>query len=302
MTLWRKWRQGFRALPKRVIAFEGPRLEDIANLNALAEAWGRVRANKGGPGGDGVTIESITPFIDRELERLRDDMLMESYRPRPLRRAAIRKPNGSMRHLAIPAIIDRVAQTAVLIVLEPHLDERMSEASWAYRPGRSVDQAIAAVGAARAAGFIWTVDADIANYFESISHRQLKNDLTIWIDDERILRLLAKWLRTFGWRGRGVAQGAPISPLFANLYLHPLDRQVRAQGAEIVRYADDFVVLVRTAGAARRILRDTERQLRYRGLALNRDKTRIVAPEEELIFLGQRLRRHRVLSNSAEMA
>ena len=115
-------------------------------------------------------------------------------------------------------------------------------------------------------------------------------DLAIWIDDERILRLLLKWLRTFGWRGRGVAQGAPISPLLANLYLHPFDRLMAVNGWRVVRYADDFVVQTANEAAAKRALKDVERLLRGRGLALNMQKTRIVGPEVPFPFLGSTLR------------
>jgi CRISPR-associated protein Cas1 len=111
-------------------------------------------------------------------------------------------------------------------------------------------------------------------------------DLAIWIDDERILRQILRWLRTFGWRGRGVAQGAPISPLLANLYLHPFDRLMAVNGWRVVRYADDFVVLVASAAEAGRALKEVARLLKGRGLALNPDKTRIVAPGETLHFLG----------------
>jgi retron-type reverse transcriptase len=115
-------------------------------------------------------------------------------------------------------------------------------------------------------------------------------DLAIWIDDERILRLLLKWLNTFGRRGRGVAQGAPISPLLANIYLHPVDRLMSTMGWRMVRFADDFVVLGASQAEAVRALRDVERLLKCRGLAINPEKTRIVAPGEEYVFLGRRLR------------
>ena len=115
-------------------------------------------------------------------------------------------------------------------------------------------------------------------------------DLAIWIDDERILRLILRWLRTFGWRGRGVAQGAPISPLLANLFLHPVDRLMATNHWYMVRYADDFVVLTPTEAAARRAMSDVERFLRGRGLALNKEKTSIVSPETRLVFLGVEMR------------
>jgi CRISPR-associated protein Cas1 len=269
--------------------YEGTRLEDIARLDTLAEAWGRVRSNKGGPGTDGVSIADLAPAIEASLEALSAALLAETYRPHKLRRAFIRKPDGGRRPLSIPAVIDRVAQTAAMLALEPEMDARMSETSLAYRVGRGPPQAIAAVERAFAEGLVWTLDADIERYYDTIWHRQLMTDLAIWIDDERILRLLLRWLRTFGWRGRGVAQGAPISPLLANLYLHPFDRLMAVAGWRIVRYADDFVALTRTEAETKRALKDVERLLRGRGLALNKDKTRIVPPGQRFRFLGQNL-------------
>jgi CRISPR-associated protein Cas1 len=289
MTVWQTWRQAFRAQPRQTRAFEGTLLEDIARLETLAEAWGRVKANKGGPGGDGVTIAELAPEIERSLEGLSRALLDEAYKPQKTRRAYIKKPSGGRRPLSIPAVIDRLAQTAAMLALEPEIDARMSETSLAYRIGRGPPHAIKAVEAAWAEGLVWTVDADIKSYFDTIWHRQLMTDLAIWIDDERILRLLLKWLRTFGWRGRGVAQGAPISPLLANLYLHPFDRLMGVNGWRVVRYADDFVVLTSSEADAKRALKDVERLLRGRGLALNAQKTRIVGPDVPLVFLGQTL-------------
>jgi group II intron reverse transcriptase/maturase len=282
VSVWQSWRQVFRS-QRRIRVYEGTRLEDIARLETLAEAWGRVRSNKGGPGTDGVSIADLAPAIEGSLEALSAALLAETYRPHKLRRAFIRKPDGGRRPLSIPAVIDRVTQTAAMLALEPEMDVRMSETSLAYRVGRGPPQAIAAVERAFAEGLVWTLDADIERYYDTIWHRQLMTDLAIWIDDERILRLLLRWLRTFGWRGRGVAQGAPISPLLANLYLHPFDRLMAVAGWRMVRYADDFVVLTRSEAETRRAFKDVERLLRGRGLALNKAKTRIVPPGQSSV-------------------
>lgn len=287
MTLWQTWRQAFRDTPRRVRVFEGARLEDIARFEVLAEGWSRVRANKGGPGVDGVTIDEIAPHIEGVIERLSKSILLESYRPHRLRRAFLRKPSGGRRPLSIPTVVDRIVQTSAMLALEPALDARMAETSHAYRVGRGTDAALVAIHKARGQGFCWTVDADIKSYFDTIWHRQLMTDLAIWIDDERILRLLLLWVRTFGYRGRGIAQGSPISPLLANLYLHPVDRLMAMSGWAMIRYADDFVIAVRDRPAAVRALSDVRRYLRGRGLALNDSKTRIVPPGETVVFLGR---------------
>jgi CRISPR-associated protein Cas1 len=150
-------------------------------------------------------------------------------------------------------------------------------------------QAIAAVEAAWRAGFVWTVKADIKSYFERIAHRELERELAIWLDDEGIMRLMDKWLATFGWRGKGLAQGAPISPLLANLYLHPIDRLITAAGYPVVRYADDLVVMARSAEEAQRALRLVASHLRARKLSLNPARTRIIAPGQSFTFLGREI-------------
>lgn len=290
MTMWQTWRQVYHGRAPSMVAREGARLEDIADLSVLAEAWGRVRANKGGPGGDGVTIEGMAPRIDAELEALSTALLSQRYRPGRLRRAFMKKPMGGRRPLSIPSVIDRIAQTAALIALDPDLDARMSETSWAYRAGRGVPGALAAVRQAYAAGLVWTVDADIRAYFDQIPRRRLLQDLAIWIDDERVIRLIGLWLTSFGGWGRGIAQGAPISPLLANLYLHPVDRLLWVEGYRSIRYADDLVVMAADEGAAEAGLTLLARLLRERGLELNREKTRILQPGAELAFLGEKVR------------
>jgi CRISPR-associated protein Cas1 len=284
--MWRLWRQAFRAREPRQVC-EGARLEDIAALDTLAEAWSRVRANKGGPGGDGVSIADFEPGVDAKLPALADELISGRYRPKRLRRVPIEKKDGGVRWLAIPSLMDRICQVAALIALAPDLDARMSETSWAYRAGRGVDGALAAVDRAFEDGFRWTVDADIRRYFDSVPHRRLMEDVSIWIDDERIVTLIALWLASFG--ARGIAQGAPISPLLANMFLHPLDRLIAAEGHTVVRYADDFLVLCRDRKSAEKALQTARGLLRARGLKLNGAKTRIIAPGDALVFLGRTL-------------
>jgi CRISPR-associated protein Cas1 len=286
MTMWRLWRQAFRAKTPRSVC-EGARLEDIAALNTLAEAWGRVRANKGGPGGDGLTIDELEAGIDQQLPALAEALLTGRYRPSPLRRAPIAKKDGGRRWLAIPCLIDRISQVAALIALSPDIDVRMSEMSWGYRPGRGVDDALAAVNAALEDGFRWIVDADIKRYFDSVPHQRLMEDVSIWIDDERVINLIALWLASFGTRG--IAQGAPISPLLANIFLHPLDRLIAAEGHKVVRYADDFLILSRDHRAAKQALTLARQLLAMRGLRLNHAKTRILAPGGIFTFLGKEI-------------
>ena len=252
-------------------------------------AWQRVRANRGGPGGDAVTLAQFERRLDEEIATLRRSIVTGRYRPGPLRRIAVPKSDGGERILAIPCVRDRVVQTALLLVLQPLVEQRQSHASFGYRPARGVAEALDAVRRAHAAGLSWTLEADIVQYFASVPHHRLLGELAIWIEAEDVLCLLAQWLAGFSDGGVGIAQGAPISPLLANLYLHPMDRLLVAAGYVPVRYADDFVVLARGAHAVEQAWRMTEGILAERGLGLKDRKTRIVAPGVAFTFLGQTL-------------
>lgn len=273
----------------RKAALPPVRLETIVDPGMLHKAWRRVRSNNGQPGGDRVTIAQFGMRLACEIEHLRRSMLDGSYRPRKLARYEQPKPSGGLRRLAIPSVRDRVAQTAALMALVPAIDAHMSQASWAYRPARGVDGALSAARAAAHSGRMWVVDGDIECFFDRVCHRRLMQDLSYWIDDERILRVCALWLGGFSSGARGIAQGSPISPFFANLYLHPIDRLVNAAGFEMVRYADDFLVMTRNSVEARRALELVSGLLSARGLSLNGGKTRIACVDAPVMFLGEPL-------------
>lgn len=277
---------GPRACPQTARVIEGATLEAIVTPSTFMEAWHRVRRNKGGPGGDGVTIEVFADNLDARLEELRLRVLSQRYRPQKIRRAAMPKPDGGRRKLTIPAVVDRILQTAAMLVISPTVEGKLSGSSWAYREGRGVKDAIAELMHAREAGFLWTLDADITQYFDQVSHRRLIEDVMIWIDDVRIIRLLRMWLRGFAFWGRGIAQGSPISPLLANLFLHPMDRLLELEGFRSVRYADDFVALCRNESQATKAMKIAASHLAMRGLTLNKAKTKIVGPKGSFVFLG----------------
>lgn len=256
-------------------------IDDIIDSKRLAAAWRRCRANGGAAGVDGIDAKTFGHALSRNLGTLAADVRTGRYRPAALRAVPIPKPDGGTRTLRIPCVRDRVLQGAAVAVLVPALDRRMSPSSFGYRPRRSVAMAL---GAARR-GCGWTLDADIRRFFDEVAHRPLLAALPGWIACPETRRLIALWLRGFG--RRGLAQGAPISPLLANLALDDLDRAMRRGGRLHVRYADDFLTVCPTRAAAEEARRCAARVLRPWGLSPHPEKTRIVPPQTEIRFLGE---------------
>jgi group II intron reverse transcriptase/maturase/CRISPR-associated endonuclease Cas1 len=252
----------------------------------LAEAWERVRANNGAAGGDGVPIARFAPLAITHLSRLSHALRNGSYRPGPVRRVFIKKDDGGLRPLDIPCVIDRIAQSAVALTLGPVLDKEMHEGSYAYRPGRSVAQAVQRVSSLRRDGFRYVVDGDIVRYFERIPHERLIARLERAVDDAPLTDLVALWLEAYAPHGLGVPQGSPLSPLLANLYLDDVDEAIEGRGVRLVRFADDFVLLCKTEGAAAGALVRMRDLLAGHGLELHAEKTRIVPFEQGFRFLG----------------
>lgn len=260
----------------------------ICQIETLRQAWRQVRRNGATRGGDGETLAQFERSLDRRLAALAEDLRAGRYRPGPLRKVPLRKPDGRVRLLRIPGLADRVVQTACHRLLSAALDARMSAGSFGYRPARSVAQALARLRSLGAGG-AWVLDADIETFFDRVPHAPLLDELGIWVADEAVLRLIGLWLSSFG-KGVSLAQGSPISPLLANLVLHPLDMAFARARIPFVRYADDFVALGDSRGAARQAREVAATTLARRGLALHTGKTRIVPPGEAFGFLGETVR------------
>lgn len=258
----------------------------LAGIATLAAAFHAVRARGGGPGGDGETIHSFAQNLTPRLARLSEDLLHGLYRPGPLRHVAIPKKTGGTRTLSIPCVVDRVAQRAAKDVLEPLLEPTFEDASYAYRAGCGVQTAVARVAALRREGYTFVVDGDIRAFFDNIPHRLLLDKLAAVIPDSRVIGLVGQWLAGFSPDGKGLAQGSPLSPLLANLFLDALDEKFIKGPVRIVRFADDFVLLAKSRGAAEHALADAEALLTAHGLTMNRAKTRIVPFDGALSFLG----------------
>ena len=278
---------------------------EVQRAEVLAAAWQRVKANAGAAGVDGVCIEELAADAQVEaawLNALREELGAKTYRPAPVRRVRIAKASGGTRPLGIPTVKDRVVQMAVHLVLMPIFEADFHPRSFGFRPGRSAHQAVEAVREALRMGKTEVVDADLAQYFDTIPHRQLLRQVARRVSDGTILALIKAWLRApimeeedaGGKRSMkvnrcGAPQGGIISPLLANIYLHPLDQAVNDgcwQKPRLIRYADDLVILCRP-GEGRGLKERLGCWLQAKGLALNERKTRVFQSHESgLGFLG----------------
>jgi len=264
----------------------------------LAAGWARVRSNRGAAGVDGQSIERFAARSDDYLAELSTALRDGEYRPQPVKRVEIAKDDGRTRPLGIPVVKYRVVQAATKLVIEPIFEAAFRPTSYGFRPGRGCHDALREVDRLLKEGFVHVVDADLQGYFDSIPHERLLGRLEEKISDGRILGLVRSWLEQDVLRGlerwkptAGTPQGAVISPLLANIYLHPLDEHMAALGYRMVRYADDFVVLCDSPDAAEAALAEIRQWVAANGLQLHPEKTKVGdcrQPGEGFDFLGYR--------------
>jgi group II intron reverse transcriptase/maturase len=270
--------------------------EKVYRLDVLHEAWRRVSRNDGCAGADQYSIQWIEQYgVDQYLQEIREQLRTQRYRPAPILRAYIEKPDGRQRPLGIPTVTDRVVQMAVKLVIEPLFEADFADCSYGFRPQRSAHDAIGQIDGCLRRGYAWVVDVDIEGYFDTIPHEPLLALVERRVSDPKLNRLIRRWLQASvledGERTpteRGTPQGGVLSPLLSNIYLHEIDRrwQARAPGARLVRYADDLLILCPTEADAQREAVLLRAEMGSMGLKLNEQKTRVVAAREGFDFLG----------------
>src|SRR5882762_8248559 len=269
-------------------------MEEVCERENLKEALRRVKANKGSAGVDGMTVDEITGYLKQHWPAIREQLLSGTYKPQPVRRVEIPKPDGGgVRKLGIPSTLDRFIQQAVMQVLQRRWDRTFSDHSYGFRPGRSAHQAVAQAQQYIAEGHGWCNDLDLEKFFDRVCHDKLMARIAARVSDKRMLKLIRAFL-TAGVMENGLVsavdegtpQGGPLSPLLSNLVLDELDRELERRGHRFVRYADDSNVYVRSERAAQRVMASlTVFITRRLKLKVNGEKSAVARPAERK-FLG----------------
>ena len=268
-------------------------LEDILARDNMNRAYKRVKSNRGSHGVDGMKVGELLEYLKRNGDQIRQSILAGTYRPQAVRRVEIPKSDGGVRLLGIPTVLDRVIQQAIAQVLSPIYEKKFSESSYGFRPNRSAHQAVKKSKEYIETGYTWTVDIDLAKYFDTVNHDKLMRLLSVTIKDGRVLSLIRKYLRSGVMVGgvtmvteEGTPQGGNLSPLLSNIMLNELDEELERRGLKFCRYADDCNIYLRSRKAADRVMASIatfiEQKLK---LTVNKDKSTVGRPWN-LKFLG----------------
>ncbi len=268
-------------------------MEEVCERENLKEALRRVKANKGSAGVDGMTVGGITDYLKQHWPAIREQLLNGTYEPRPVRRVEIPKPDGGVRKLGIPTVLDRFIQQAVMQVLQRQWDPTFSASSYGFRPGRSAQQAVAQAQKHIADGHGWCVDLDLEKFFDRVNHDKLMGQIAKRVEDKRLLKLIRAFLNAGVMENglvspsvEGTPQGGPLSPLLSNLVLDELDRELTRRGHRFVRYADDCNLYVRSERAGQRVMESVTQFITQRlRLKVNEAKSAVARPQERK-FLG----------------
>lgn len=268
-------------------------LERILSKDNMNAAYKRVCANKGSGGVDGVTVEELKDYIRENWNGIREQIRRREYKPQPVRRVEIPKPNGGVRKLGIPTVMDRVIQQAIVQVMSPMCEPLFSEYSYGFRPGRSCEMAIRKLLEYINDGCEWIVDIDLEKFFDNVPQDRLMSLVHNIVNDGDTESLIRKYLQAgvmtpqgYEETKLGTPQGGNLSPLLSNIMLNELDRELEARGLHFTRYADDCVIAVRSEASAKRVMRTiTDWIQRKLGLKVNTTKTHITRPQK-LKYLG----------------
>ena len=268
-------------------------MEEICERENLKQALQQVKANKGSAGVDGMTVGGITDYLKQHWPAIREQLLSGTYEPKPVRRVEIPKPDGGVRKLGIPTVLDRLIQQAVMQVLQRQWDSTFSDHSYGFRPGRSAHQAVAQAQEYIAAGYGWVIDLDLEKFFDRVNHDKLMGQIAKRVEDKRLLKLIRAFLNAGVMENglvspsvEGTPQGGPLSPLLSNLVLDELDRELERRGHRYVRYADDSNIYVRSERAGQRVMESIMRFITQKlKLKVNETKSAVARPQERK-FLG----------------
>jgi len=271
-------------------------IDKVCSAKNLWASWAKVAKNKGSPGLDQVTIDQYQKDVEANLMWLSGQLKANVYRPKPIRRTWIPKADGTKRPLGIPTVGDRIVQGAIRQVIEPIFEKQFADGSFGFRPGKGCKDALRRVDQLLKSGYRYVVDADLKSYFDTIPHDRLIERIEEHVADGRVLKLIESFLEANIMEGldqwtpiAGAPQGAVLSPLLSNIYLNPLDHLMAQQGYEMVRYADDFVILCQSQQEAQHALEQVKQWTAQAGLTLHPDKTRVVdAATASFEFLGFR--------------